>query len=368
MNTTNKIDIHDYHRKLQRDLASLARDERLLPAQRTTIARFVSDARSGQDRHQRRRRGRRKVSDGRCLKLVWHLRRFGIEAQTPFEQITPGQMERFIDGLEAGTVTKLGTNRRGEPYSPETIKDFKAVIARFYRWLIGEDTARLDELVGWFDMRCEPPEPETFSHEDARRMARAMGPQGRALIMTLFDGGFRPTELFNVRLYDVHLDRDDHGRWTAMVRIRHSKTRPRTIALPLATDDLLFWIERHPSGGKINTQGRIEAKDPNATLITWSYHYGRKILNRLGKEELGERLYFYRFRHSSATFYARHLTEYQMCARYGWVIGSKAVRRYINTGGLLDQSTSDAVRALGRTSQPVPTIPPGAGETQRIMS
>ena len=343
---THRIDIHDYTHKLQRDLRAVMRDERLLPEQRTTIARYINDAKIGYTSQHRRRRGRRPISDGRCLKLLWHLRRFAIAIQAPFEQITVTQMEQFVDGLEQGTVTKLGINKRNEPYAPETIKDFKAIIRRFYRWLIGEDVAKLDELVGWFDMRCEPPELETFTIEDAHRMARTQSPQGRALIMMLFDGGFRPTELFNVRLYDIHLDKDESGQPVVMVRIRHSKTKPRTIALPLATEDVIFWIERHPHGGTFNAAGRIEAKEPNALLIQWSYNYGRKVLHQLGMDELGQRLYFYRFRHASATFYARHLTEFQMCARYGWVMGSKAIRRYVDASGVLAQSATDAVRAI----------------------
>lgn len=344
---TNRIDIHDYTHKLQRDLKALSRDERLLPEQRRTIARYISDAKIGYASQHRRRRGRRPISDGRCLKLLWHLRRIAIAVKVPFDRVTVTQMEYFIDGLEQGTIGKLTAKNAGGPYSPETIKDFKAIIRRFYKWLIGEDVARYEELVGWFDMRCEPPELETFALEEAKRMAQTQGPQGRSLVMALFDGGFRPTELFNVRLYDVHFDRDEQGRHVAMIRIRHSKTKSRTIALPLATDDLLFWIERHPSGGQLNESGRIDAKDPNALLFQWSYNYGRKVLHQIGQEELGQRLYFYRFRHASATFYARHLTEFQMCARYGWVMGSKAVRRYVDVSGVLAQSATDAIRAIG---------------------
>jgi len=343
---TNRIDIHDYTRKLQRDLAALGRDERLLPEQRSAIARYISDARIGYESKHRRRRGRRPVSEGRCLKTMWHLRRFAVEVPAPFEQVTVGQMEGFIDGLEQGAVTKHGYRGAGEPYSQETIRDFKAIIRRFYKWLIGEDVAKYEELVGWFNMRCDPPELETFTLEDSQKMARTQGPQGRALIMLLFDGGFRPTELFNVRLYDLHLDRDEFGQRVLMVRIRHSKTKPRTIALPLATEDAVFWIERHPDGGTFNDWGRIEAQDPNATLIRWSYHYSRKVLHRLGQEELGQRLYFYRFRHASATFYARHLTKFQMCARYGWVMGSKAIRRYVDASGVLARSATDAIRSI----------------------
>ena len=39
-------------------------------------------------------------------------------------------------------------------------------------------------------------------------------------------------------------------------------------------------------------------------------------------------------RHSSATFYARYLNEFQLCQRYGWQLGSKVVARYVREGGI----------------------------------
>ncbi len=337
---SDRIDIHHSSRKLQRDLRSLDNDDRLTDPQKSAIRRFVHDARVGRTVA---RRARKQISDGRCQKYLYHLRRFAIEMdRTPLDQITPEQMELFILGIESGDIGKL----KGDgPYAHETVLDYKKILRKFYGYLHGHASAKALDLVGWFDMREDPPELTTFDLKQAEGMAYAAASvQGRALIMNCFDGGPRPGELFNVRLRDLTFIPDAQGELVAHTRVRFSKTKPRLISLPLATDALRCWVRRHPSGGEIRADGTIDALNPDAPLFTWSYHYCRKVLRRLGKEELSERLYFYRFRHSSATFYARHLTEYQMCARYGWVMGSDAVRRYVDASGVLALDTASTIR------------------------
>lgn len=289
---------------------------------------------------------KKRISEGRCLKLIYNLRRFGMEVPVPFEEIKPEHVEHFVLGIEDGSIRKLRPINGTWEYTPDTITDYKKVIRRFLGWLIGRDTARFHELTGWIDTSCEDPELKTFGLDDAKRLAVASGStEGRALIMLMFDGGFRPTELLNVRLDDIRFQPDDQGHDTLFVRIRYSKTKPRTISLPLATDAVRQWVLRHPCGGAVNTQGLVEARDRSAMLVRLPYSGIRKMLTRLGKTELSERLYPYRFRHASATFYASHLTEYQMCARYGWVMGSKAVRRYVDHSGVLAVDTASIVRA-----------------------
>lgn len=337
----DRIDIHRVSGRLATELQRIPNDPAFLPEQRRVLLRYIADARTG--RLPGKRLGRR-LADGRCLKLIVTLRRFALYIKVPFDDVTVEQMQGFILGLETGTVTKLIALGDSDRYSPDTIVDFKKIIRRFYRWLWGE-CFRYQDLTYWFDIREQTPELKTFGQEAAQRLARRLGtPQSQALVMALFDGGFRAGEFFNVRLSDLRFAPDADGTETCFVRIRVSKTKPRTISLPLATDAVRFWVERHPQGGPIKTDGTIDAKDPRAQIITWTYAYCRKLLHGAGKSELGERLYFHRFRHSSATFYARFLTEYQMCARYGWAIGSRSVRRYIEVSAVLAEDTASVVR------------------------
>lgn len=75
------------------------------------------------------------------------------------------------------------------------------------------------------------------------------------------------------------------------------------------------------------------------------------------KQELGEpRLYIHALRRASATWYARHLTSYQLCARYGWSMGSKAVQRYIDHSGVLAQDTASIIRKSLAAASPEPRV------------
>lgn len=361
--TTDAIDIHDYSTALRNQLATLANDQRLLPEQRRTLLRYISDGRCGLVKRQERSATRR-FSDGRATKVAYTLTRFAAHVQVPFEDVTTGQMQEFILGLEQGTIKKWGRCGTGQPYKPETIRDFKKILRLFYRWVHGVDSAKSQDLTGWFDMRECPPELVTFGFDAAQRMAKAVGlPQGQALVMMLFDGGFRAGELFNVRLRDVEFHPDEAGQLTCVVRIRVSKTKPRTISLPLATEVVRFWVERHPEGGPVGNDGAIKATNPNAPVITWTYRYAMKVLAQIGRSELNQRVYHHRFRHASATFYARYLTAWQLCARYGWSMGSKAVQRYVDASGILAHDTANIIRRSipVAASGPGPVLTPAQG-------
>ena len=332
------LDIHGHDRGLTRDLITLATDERLLAVNRTTIRDYVERARDG--RLVARGRGR-PVSAGRCRKLLTVLRRFGIAIDVPFASVDADTMERFIVGLDDGTVTKLKRIHGTLRYSPESVLDFKKIIRQFYRWLLKGDANRIADLTDWFDTRRLRIESNAFDPQLVPRLAKAIDSiQGSALVWTLFDGGFRIAELLNVRLRDdVRVERLEDDRWVCIVEIRISKTFPRTIALPLASEALLFWIRRHPAVIDVDTSGRPRLRDPDAMLFTWSYRYICKRLRDVGHRELNEHLHPHRFRHTSATYWATRLTRYPFCTRFGWSAHSSEADRYIRRSGyLMDQT------------------------------
>jgi len=350
----DRIDIHRDEAQLAANIRSIEANDRILTVNRETLLAFLRAARAGR---LARKGMRRRLSIGRCRKMAWMLKRFAVEINVPFAEVTVEMMERFILGTEDGTVLTLTVN--GKParrYTPSTVRDFRIIIRQFYRWVLADDPKRFEALTEWFDTRKVPPPLKTFGMADVERMAIALGcPQGRALIMLLFDGGFRAGELLNVRLRDVTFKPRPDGRRICFVRIRISKTRPRTISLPLASEAAEAWVTRHPQGGPIADDGTIRATDMDATLITWKYEYCRKVLHRAGQQELGERVYFHRFRHASATYYAKRLTSYQLCARFGWAMGSTVVERYIDHSGVLAEEVADVVARENAPARPKAT-------------
>lgn len=87
-------------------------------------------------------------------------------------------------------------------------------------------------------------------------------------------------------------------------------------------------------------------------LVLLKYQRCCRIVRAAGLEELGERVHLYRFRHASATYFARFLTAYQMCSRYGWTMGSKVVQRYIDHAGVMAEDAALAVRQSLRSRPP----------------
>lgn len=340
--TPEAIDIHQTERRLTHALAALHADTRILPEQRTALVRFINDARLGRTV---KRGAHRRLGPGRCAKLLAMLVRFGIAIRCPFHAVTQEQMEQFVLGLESGSVTKLIPSARGVRYSASTVQDTKKALRKFYRWVLADQPARFEELTSWFDTREILPELRTFGLPEVERLADGMGTvQGRAIVWTFFDGGFRAGELFNVRLQDLWFQRDADGQDTAMIRIRVSKTKPRTVSLPIATPFLTRWVLQHPDAGAIEPTGAVRAHDP--TVLLFQYHYGsvRRLLRAVGKAELGRVITPHDFRRSSATFYARRLGHYQLTARFGWSMASRVVQRYVDHSGILAEDVAMQIR------------------------
>jgi len=337
-----RIDIHKHRQQLDALFKGLPHDTRVKPEDRVLIERFVEDRRLGRLAVKGRRK---RVSDGRCCKLIQILKRASMLFDVPLDQVDVPRLEKFVLDMEDGKITKL--HRQGEPqYSKEGILDFNKVLRSFFKWAHGADTPRYKELAWMLATNAPPKELRTFGFEDTKRMALAIGGmENIAIVFLLFDGGFRAGELFNLRLRDLQFRRDADGRLTCYARIRFSKTKPRTVSLPLATEPLKFWVERHPLGGRVNEQGIIEAIDPDAQVVTLQYPTLCKRLRKIGKKELGERVHPHRFRHASATFYARLLNPYQLCARFGWTMGSPVVQRYIDHAGVMAEDIAAIVRA-----------------------
>lgn len=107
--------------------------------------------------------------------------------------------------------------------------------------------------------------------------------------MVLFDSGARINELLNVRLKREYIFwKEDIGCY--MLRLEFSKTKSRTISIPLSTKYLKNWLDEHPARG-----------NPQAQLFPMTYDSVRMVISRLGKRILEKRVTPHLLRHSSAT-------------------------------------------------------------------
>lgn len=309
----------------QRALAKLESNATILPDNQKLILTFIRDCSLGKTI---RKGAKKKIGPARCLKYMSILTRLSREFGKSFNRINQEDMERLILNLEEGRILSA----RGKPFSAETRADYKKAIKKFWKWKDGNNS-QYPDLVEWIDVSVKVKEIPALSRKDVERLVDA-APSIRlkALIMVLFDSGARIEELLNVRLKEEHVCwKQELDCYT--IRLEFSKTKPRTVSLPLASKHLRAWLQTHPGKEILESQ-----------LFPIRYDAIRTSLYRLGTRVLNKRVTPHVLRHSSATYFANKLNHYQLCNRYGWTMSSDQVNRYIDRAGILEEETTKLIR------------------------
>jgi integrase len=322
-----KIDIHRRREKFKRQLDKLPDDDNVILENRVLITDFIKDCMLGKTI---KGKSKKKIGPARCLKYIGILKNLSAWFDKPFNKICQIDMEDLIQRLESDRIISA----KKTPYSEATKVDIKKTIKKFWKWKDGNNKF-YPELVDWLDT-CETIKdvPALIRAEIETMLDSASSIRDRALVMVLFDSGARVEEILNVRLKREHLF------WNKkiscyMIRLEFSKTKPRTISLPLSTECMTRWLKIHP------------AKDnPQSQLFPMTYPALKMVVKRLGNRALGKNVTPHTLRHSSATFYANRLkSPYKLCYRYGWTMASKEVNRYLDREGILEEETPTSVRS-----------------------
>lgn len=322
-----KIDIHGQSKNLEVTLHRLAADPSIHSDNKELMKRFIDDCLIGKTVIGKRKK---KICPATCLK---HLHALGVLCRSiskSFYSVTQEDMEGFVRQLENNHLLK----KNGMHYSDDTKASIKKTIKKFWKWKDGDNKA-YPELVEWIDTYVSVRDVPALRREEVEKMIEyASGPRDKALIMVLFDSGARVEELLNVRLKKEHLFWKDDLK-CYMIRLEYSKTKPRTISLPLSRSFVKSWLEIHP------------AKDnPQAQLFPMTYPALKMVIYRLGKKAVGKRVTPHILRHSSATYYANRLKNpYKLCYRYGWTMASDMVNRYLDREGIMEHETAELVKA-----------------------
>ena len=286
------------------------------------ILQFLKDCELGKTikNHQKK-----KIGPGRCYKYLLILSQLSRWLNREFDKAAEKDMEHLISNLEKDRYKK----KNGKNFSDETKADFKKTIKKFYKWLYGNNE-HYPDLVDWIDTYVKEKEIPALTREEIERMIEQTASiRNKAIIMILFDSGCRVEECLNIKLKDFTRKEDYF-----LVRIAYSKTKPRTISLPMSTKLVEDWLSIHP-----------QKKNPEAQLFPIHYPNLRKSLQRIGRRILNKPVNPHLLRHSSATYYANKLTYFQLCYRYGWSMSSKQPSRYIDRAGIQEQETAKTIRA-----------------------
>jgi len=320
-----KIEIHHPKRNLRRALDRIQNDKNICSENKKMIIDFINDCMIGKTVL---KKSKKKIGPATCLKYLNALPKLCRAFGKSFNHVTQSDMETFISDLE---YDRLISNK-GIPYSEETKVGIKKAIKKFWKWKDGNNK-KYPELVEWIDTYIEVKDVPALTRAEIEKIIEnAIGQRNKALLMILFDSGARIEELLNVRLKKEHLFwKEEIGCY--MIHLEFSKTKRRTISIPLCTDVINKWLEVHPA-----------KKNPQAQLFPITYGSVRMFINRIGNRVLIKRITAHLLRHSSVTFYANKLNRYQLCYRYGWAMSSNMVDRYLDREGILEENTAITVK------------------------
>lgn len=317
-----KIDIYDIENRYRVRLENFQKDK--ANKNKDFILDFLRDCELGKTV---KNRGKKKIGTATRLKSLIYLDRISRWVGKPFNQITQNEFEEFILDLERGKFKRAIDNR---PFTERTKVGYKEVIRKFFEWMNHAHKLGLD--ISFIDTTSQDIEIPAISYEELQKMA-GLAPNVRTkfIVKVLFDSGARIEEFLNMRIDDLWWD-DELKCY--VVRIRISKTKPRTISLPLSTKEINEYFDYLKASDEYS---------PERPLVTLRYDAVRMLIGRLSKRVLNKAMSPHDFRHASATYYARKLSYFPFCYRYGWTFNSSQPRRYIDRNGLQERDTAKII-------------------------
>jgi integrase/recombinase XerD len=303
----------DYARALQR----LEECRDITSADKERMQQFLKDCAIG-------KYSRKKVKIKRRLRYIVDLITLSEYLRKPWLSVTDEDSTRWYLELDKGNIKKKRGKR--EAYGSGGKNSFVETFHKFGKWLYRDNPEKYQKIFGWMKKFEENMEIPALARKEIEQIADGCNTRDKAIIMFLFDSGARASEFLNIRISDLKKGDENYYK----VRIRISKTKPRTIILPIASNSLEAWLNVHP-----------ERNDLNAFLFPITYDGLRIMLGRKGTI-IKKRVYPHLLRHSSATFYAnRYKNPYKLCYRYGWAMNSKEVQRYIDREGIEEEEIKD---------------------------
>jgi len=256
-----------------------------------------------------------------------YIRRFGSWFKKDFRKVTQKEMEKVIEDLQDGKYKRADN---GKAYEGRGIANAKAEMKAFFGWIVKNyNVKNLD--VNFIDSSSKEEEIPALSMDiEVRKLISSAPLHYKFIIRLLSDGGFRIEEFLNMRWEDLTYDNELS---CYMARIRISKTKPRTISLPLSTQEINDF------------KGSFDKVVESEFIMKLTYNAVRKYLGDLGRKVLKKNVFCHLLRHTSCTYYANKLNHYQMCKRYGWEFNSPMSARYIDRNGIMERETAKIIRS-----------------------
>ena len=258
------------------------------------------------------------IKEKRILKYLYTLPKIASSFNKDFETVTKDDIKKI--------VSKINNTERSE----WTKHDYKVIIKRFYKWLLGNDEeypTLVKDLFSRVDHN-KLEEPDILTESEIKKMIKnSKYSRDRALIMILWESGARIEEILTLKLKDI-----TPFQYGVKITIQKSKTDKRTLPLIQSAPYISNWINEHPNQDE--RENYLWTEINNSRPL--KYDGVRMMLKRTAKKaKIKKRVYPHLFRHSRATFVANQgLTEFQMDKMFGWKLGSKVPSVYIQRSGI----------------------------------
>ena len=220
---------------------------------------------------------------------------------------------------------------------PHTRSTYATRIKAFYRWLFTGRWRRgnypkvvenISTTVRKHELPIKSPNDILTQDEVLMMIDAADNPRDKAMIALLYDSAARPSEILNLKIKDVKLNKT-HGEVFVT-----GKTGMRRVVIVFSIPYLMKWLNAHPRKDDPEAklfpklkQGRGgEDLTPNGldALV-------KRLARRVGIEK---RITAYLFRHSRLTELANVLRDSQLKALAGWTASSRMAEHYIRLAGL----------------------------------
>ena len=303
---SEQSDIYGLPEKLKRKLAQIRKAGEIPAHNRSKILEFERHCRASG------------IGVARTLRYLHDLPRLSGMLGKDVEKATKADMERVLRAME------------NTDYSPRTKLDFKVTVKRFYKWLNGGE--EYPESVRWIrtgaKLNNEKIPEALLSEEDVKKMIGAChNSRDRALLSILWESGCRVSELLTLNISHVAIEE-------TITRITvHGKTGMRRVPLLDSTPYLVEWLDDHPSKEEPTAPLWVGIGNPGRGK--WLEYGALRKMLRVTASGAGIKkdVNPHNFRHSRATFLAKHLTEAQMNQYFGWVRGSDMPATYVHLSG-----------------------------------
>lgn len=140
------------------------------------------------------------ISDKRKLKYIYTLKTISYKLGMDFDKVTKEDVVKLFEYIQ------------NNGYKPNTVKDFKSVIKRFYKVLFG-DNEEYPREVKWLKINVKLSDQgknHPLTEDDVKKIIEVVDqPMYRCLIALAFESCCRPSEYLTLRLKDIK--ENEHG-------------------------------------------------------------------------------------------------------------------------------------------------------------